>query len=98
MNLSTEKKIMGLQNRLVVAQGEGAAVGEIGSLWSTDANYFSWNGFTMRSCCVALRSMSRYLQSSMRMGEKITYTCMCNWVLMLYSGGKKCVGQNKNKT
>ena len=55
MNLSTEKKIMDLENRLVVAQGEGEGVGWIGSLGSTDANY--WNGFTMRSCCVALRTM-----------------------------------------
>ena len=36
------------------------------------------------------------------MGEKIMYTCMCNWVPMLYSGGKKSVlGEitikNKNK-
>ena len=32
MNLSTEKKIMDLQNRLVVAQGEEEGVGGIGSL------------------------------------------------------------------
>ena len=33
-----------------------------------DANYCFWNGLTMRSCCVALRTMSRYLQWSMTMG------------------------------
>ena len=99
MNLSTEKKIMDLENRLVVAQGEeeGKGVEGIGSLELTDANYCFWNGLTMRSCCVALRTMSRYLQHSMTMGEKIFYTCMCNWVLMLYSGEKKCVGGNNNK-
>ena len=75
MNLSTEKKIMNLENRLVVAQGEEEVVGGIGSLRSTDANYCSWNGFTMRSCYVALKTMSRYLQRSTTMGEK-NYTYM----------------------
>ena len=28
------------------------------------------NGLTMRSCCIALRTMSRYLQRSTAMGEK----------------------------
>ena len=65
MNLSTEKKIMDLENRFVV-----------GSLGLMHANYCFWNGLTMRSCCVALRNMSRYLQCSMTMGEKIMYTCM----------------------
>ena len=32
MNLSTEKKIMDLENRLVVAKGEGEGVGGTGSL------------------------------------------------------------------
>ena len=52
MNLSTEKKIMDLVNRLVVAQGEGEGVGGIGSLGLIDANYCSWNGFTVRSPAV----------------------------------------------
>ena len=71
MNLSTEKKIMDLENRLVVAKGEGEGVGWIGSLGLTDANYCFWNGLTMRSCCVALRTMSRYLQCTTTMGEKL---------------------------
>ena len=37
MNLSTEKKIMDLENRLVVARGEGELVGWIGSLGLIDA-------------------------------------------------------------
>ena len=86
MNLSTEKKIMDLENRLVAAQGEREGVGGIGSLGLTDANYCSWNGFTMRSCCVALRTMSRYLHHNTTMGGKIMYTCMCNLVPMVYSG------------
>ena len=32
MNLSTEKKIMDLENRLVVAKGEGEGVGWMGRL------------------------------------------------------------------
>ena len=37
MSISTEKKIMDLENRLVVAKGEG--VGWIESLGLIDANY-----------------------------------------------------------
>ena len=39
MNLSTEKKIMDLENRLVVAKG----VGWTGSLGLIDANYGIWS-------------------------------------------------------
>ena len=93
MNLSTENKIMDLDNRLVVALGEGKRVGGSGSDWElgvNDAIYCSWNGLTMRFCCVALRTMSRYLKCSTTMAEKIMYTCMCNWVPML-CGEKKNV-------
>jgi len=40
MNLSTEKKIMDLENRLVVAtgEGEGEGVGWTGNLGLIDAN------------------------------------------------------------
>ena len=62
MNLSTEKKIMDLQNRLVVAKGEGKEEGEgmgwLGSLRLIDTNYCLWNGLAMRSCCVALGTIS----------------------------------------
>ena len=74
--------------------GDGEGVGWIGSLGLTDANYCFWSGLTMRSCCVALRTMSRYLQCSTTMGEKIMYTYICNWVPILYSGEKKvCWGK-----
>ena len=43
MNLSTEKKIMDLQNRFVVAKGKGEGVGWIGSLGLIDADYCLWN-------------------------------------------------------
>ena len=39
MNLSTEKKLMDLENRCVVAKGEGEGVGQTGSLGLIDANY-----------------------------------------------------------
>ena len=41
MNLSTEKKIMDLENRLVVAKREGEGC-EGWRIW--DANYCLWNG------------------------------------------------------
>ena len=44
MNLSTEKKIMDLENRLVVAKEEGEGVGWTGNLRLIDANYSIWNG------------------------------------------------------
>ena len=80
----------------MVAQGEGEGVGGVGSLGLMDADYCFWNGLAMRSSCVALRTMSRYLQQSITMGEKIMYTCMCNLVPRLYTG-KKSVGGNDNK-
>ena len=42
MNLSREKKLMDLENRLVVGEGEG--VGWTGNLGLIDANYCLWNG------------------------------------------------------
>ena len=44
MNLSAEKKLMDLENRLVVAKGEGKGVGWTGSLGLIDANDCLWNG------------------------------------------------------
>ena len=46
MNISSEKKIMDLENRPVVAKGkeQGEGVGWIGSLGLIDANYCLWNG------------------------------------------------------
>ena len=44
MNLSTEKKLMDLQNRLVVARGEGEGVGWMGCLGLIDADSCLWNG------------------------------------------------------
>ena len=44
MNLSTEKKLMDLENRLVVARGEEEGVGWTGNLGLIDTNYCIWNG------------------------------------------------------
>ena len=61
MSLSTEKKIMDLEDRLVVAKGEGEGMGWIGSLGLIDADCCLWNGLAMRCCCVALGAMSSHL-------------------------------------
>ena len=42
MNLSTEKKIIDLENRLVVARGEGEGVEWIENLGLIDADYYFW--------------------------------------------------------
>ena len=44
MNISTEKKIMDLENRLVAAWGEREGVGWTGNLELIDANYCIWSG------------------------------------------------------
>ena len=50
MNLSTEKKLTDLENRLVITKGEGEREGEeegggwTGNLGLIDANYCLWNG------------------------------------------------------
>ena len=61
MNLSTEKKIMHLENRPVIAKGEVEGVVWIGSLGLIDVEYCLGNGLAMRTCCVALGSMSSHL-------------------------------------
>jgi len=61
MNLSTEKQIMHMENRLVVAKGDGEGVEWTGNLGLIDANYCLWNGEAVRSCCVALRTISSHL-------------------------------------
>ena len=48
-NLSTEKKIMYLEDRLVVAEEEEKGVGWTGSLGLIDADYCLQNGWAMRS-------------------------------------------------
>ena len=61
MKLSTEKKLMDMDNRLMVARVVGEGVGWIGSLGLIDAYYCLWNGLAMRSFCVALGTVSSHL-------------------------------------
>ena len=44
MTLSTEKKLMDLENGLVVAEGAGEGVGWTGSWKLVDADYGIWSG------------------------------------------------------
>ena len=76
MNLSTEKKPMDLDNRLVVAMGEGEEVGWTGSLGLIDADYCLWNGSAMRSCSVALETMSSHLWSMILGEKKCIHVCV----------------------
>jgi len=61
MNLSTEKKLMDLGKRLVVAKWKEEGMGWIRSLGLIDADYCLWNGLAMRSCCVTPGTMSGHL-------------------------------------
>ena len=62
MILSTENKIMDLATiDLWLPKGEKEGGRQIGSLGLIDANYCLWNGLAMRSCCVALGTMSNHL-------------------------------------
>jgi len=65
MKLSTEKEIIGLENRFVVAKREGKGVVRTGCLGLINADYCLWNGLATRSFCVALGTMSSHLGWSM---------------------------------
>ena len=65
MNLSTEKKIMDVEKRRVVAKGEGEGGELMGSLGFVDANYDIANGWAMRSCCIAQGTLSSLLGENM---------------------------------
>ena len=58
INLSTEKKLMDLENRFLLA---GGGVGWTGSLGLIDVNYCIWNVKAMRSCCIALGTIPTHL-------------------------------------
>ena len=61
MNPSIEKKLLDMENRLVVAKGEREGVGWTGSLGLVDAKYCMWSGKAMRSCCIAQGTISNHL-------------------------------------
>ena len=43
MNLFTEKKLMDMENRLVIAEGEGEGVGWTESLGLIGVNFYIWS-------------------------------------------------------
>ena len=59
--------------------GERERVGGIRSVGLSDANYRSWNRFTMRSCSVALRTMSRCLYRNRTEGGKKCIHISVTW-------------------
>ena len=61
MNLSTEKKLMDMENRLVATKGEGEGMGWTGNLGLIEANSCLWNGLAIKSCYVALGTVSSHL-------------------------------------
>ena len=61
MNLPTEKKLMDLENRLVVTKGDGERVGWTGSLGLIKANYCIWSGRAIGSWCIAQGTTSDHL-------------------------------------
>ena len=62
MNLLQKRnKLMDLEDRLVVAKGEGEGVRWTGSLGLGDANYGLRSGEAVRSCCIAQGTLSRPL-------------------------------------
>ena len=81
MNLSTEKKITDLENRLVAALRGAGGSGRDQELGVNGYKLFLLE-WIYRSCCVALRTMSR------TMGGKM-YTCNDNLIRLLYSGEKE---------
>ena len=61
LNLSTERKLMDLENIRMVAKGEVEGEGWTGSLGLIDANYCIWSGQAMRSCCIAQGTICSHL-------------------------------------
>ena len=52
---------MDMENKPVVAKGEGEGVGWTVSLGLVDANYCIWSGQAMGSCCIAQGTKSNLL-------------------------------------
>ena len=79
------KENHGLGEETCGCRGGGERSGMDWEFGLTDADYCLWNGLAIRSCCVALKTMSSHLWWSLIIWEKKMYTCMCNSVNMLYS-------------
>ena len=79
MNISTEKKIIDLENGRVAARGEREGVRGIRSLELMDANYCFWNELTMRSCCIALRICLHTCIATQQWEEKVCIHVCVIW-------------------
>ena len=74
----------------MVAEGEEEGVGMDCESGVNTCKLFLWDGLAMRSCCVALGTITSHLcWSVMEDNErKRMYICMCDWVTLLFS--EKC--------
>ena len=79
MNLSTEKKIMDLENRLVVARGEGGGSGMNGELGVNRCRLLplEWISNEILLCSTANYVWSLMMEHD-NMRKKNIYTCMWN--------------------
>ena len=59
--MNHRKETEGLGEQTCGSQGGGEAVGWTGNLGIIDANYCLWNGQAMRSCYIALGTISSHL-------------------------------------
>ena len=86
MNLSTEKKIMDMENRLVVAKGEA---GGSGMDWEFGVSRCKLLPLEWISNEILLYSTGNYIQSLMMEHDNVrkrsVYICTCDWVILLYS-------------
>ena len=61
INLSTEnQQIHRYGEQTQSCQGRGGGNGWTGSLRLVDTNYWVWSGKAMRSCCIALETISSH--------------------------------------
>ena len=86
MNISTEKKLMALENRIVVAKGEG--VGWTGSMGLIDAKLLHLEWISNEILLYSRATISSHLRWSMMendMRRRRMSRCICDWVILLYS-------------
>ena len=83
MNLSTEKKLMDLENRLVVAKEDGEGVGWTRNLGLIDANYCI--GVDKQWDPAASSHMQWCKMEDTVRKRMCIYVCVWDWVTLLYS-------------
>ena len=89
MNVSTKKKIIDLENRLVAARGGEGGSGRDRELGVNGFKLLLLEWICNEILLCSIENLSRYLHRNTTVGGKSMYTCMCNLVPMLYSGKKK---------